>query len=642
MPTKKDKTLVEILDRLRNLDDRLLNLENKVDAVGRNQQAAIGSTPLYPAGNFAGTQVPSGIMHPAFAMPLMAYQLPDQYKYVSAVHRMLSWPAIQQLFLSVQPRLHNVDLSAIEREGVSHMIGIRKSNGHFIPGSASVVPTDQNPEFTSHLTWEYVQRVSKTYFDSINLQNPILDRQSFMGETLPNMFSQGFKSGIESTVCYLVFALGEVASTGSDGVPTHVYNGRASGVKGGTTDRPPGIELFNEARRRIGFHLTECSLENVQVFALSSAYYGSCFYPMDFWRMTASASLACQAMVTSNPTALSSPRADLVKRIFWYCSIMETTTHLELEFPLTGLERMESAVGLPDFSGPFSEDDILSNQQSHFQEHFASQIALRRLLIDFHGKLSQGTVSSGGQSPSFVTSPETSGQASPLLIQQMAGELEEWRGMLPPHIRWQEDTPGAFPDSNEDPYNLSVSLHTPTNTPVSPTMPNAQGVPGSPPLMFSTDLDSPPARYSYLLDVQVAMLRSKYYHAKYLIYRPFVYKALHYPDAITHDDAVGVAECLRASLKWPIAMSPTCKQKRLIPCLFFFTQNLFGILVLLHLSTQMPILRRIRNTLCGERFEIEANETVELYLDWLRDLKPIDVGTAWHWEVVKAIYGVDE
>lgn len=51
---------------------------------------------------------------------------------------------------------------------------------------------------------------------------------------------------------------------------------------------------------------------------------------------------------------------------------------------------MESVVGLPDFSGPYSDDDYLSNQESHFQEHFASQIVLRRLLVDFHGILSQG------------------------------------------------------------------------------------------------------------------------------------------------------------------------------------------------------------------------------------------------------------
>lgn len=64
--------------------------------------------------------------------------------------------------------------------------------------------------------------------------------------------------------------------------------------------------------------------------------------------------------------------------------------NLELGSPLTGLEKMENVVGLPDFSSPFSEEDYISNQKSYFQEHFASQIVLRRLLVDFHGILSQG------------------------------------------------------------------------------------------------------------------------------------------------------------------------------------------------------------------------------------------------------------
>ena len=63
--------------------------------------------------------------------------------------------------------------------------------------------------------------------------------------------------------------------------------------------------------------------------------------------------------------------------------------NLELGFPLTGLEKMENVVSLPDFSTCFSDDDYISNQETQYQEHFASQIALRRLLVEFHGTLSR-------------------------------------------------------------------------------------------------------------------------------------------------------------------------------------------------------------------------------------------------------------
>ncbi|KAK0660087.1 hypothetical protein QBC41DRAFT_43839 [Cercophora samala] len=657
IPTKKDKTLVEILERLKGLDDRLLGLEAKVDDLshrGSGGPPAQGF-PHLQASDFA-SQADTGMIDPALTAVSFNLQHDssrnttvgqDQYKYVSSVHQMLGWPAVQQLFASIQARLPNVNFSSLERDGVSHMLGVHRPESQGLP-SESTLRSERSSGVLSTLTWENVRMWSQAYFDTINLFYPILDRQSFMQETLPSLFRSGFSNSISSTIALLVFALGEVSLEGREGAPVHVYNGRASGVKGGSKSHPPGLALFNEARSRMGFDLTECSLENVQIFALASAYYGSCFYPMDFWRMTASASLAFQALITSNPGELSSPRADLIRRAFWHCSILETSLNLELGFPLTGLERMENTVGLPTFSGPFCEDDVISNQQSHFQEHFASQIVLRRLLVGFHHALSNSAPMSAqlGGVPTPFNSANNSPGLSQLAIQQLALQLEEWRGMLPPHLRWQEDCPGAFPNTTTDMF--SGSTHTPASTPISPSMSHTSQPPSlpsvstpSPPLMFTTDLDSPPVQYPYVLDIQVALLRSRYYYTKYLLHRPFLYKALHYPDSVTQDDALGAAECLKASLKWPVAMSPTCKHKRLVPCMFFFTQNFFGILVLLHLSTTVPLLRRIRSTLCGERFEMDARETVGLYLDWLKDLRPIDAGTAWHWEVVRVIYGLE-
>ncbi|KAL2024199.1 hypothetical protein VTK56DRAFT_9355 [Thermocarpiscus australiensis] len=660
-PTKKDKTLVEILDRIKNLEGKIDNLSHlatvstSTSAYSPPQPSTL-APPLAAAPGMLASSLPTPPF-PHFPEAASSTSGEDHYQYVASVHQMLKWPAIQQLLASVRAKIPTLDLSVLEREGTACMIGFRRSLSQRLPKESAGVAgqdsgidvhnsaRDQPRAITpSDLDWDTVQKLSKAYFDSFNLLYPVLDRQFFMSTTLPALFSDGSSQGVESTLAFLVLALGEASIASSDGLPVHVYNGRESGVRGGTKDKSAGWDLFNEARRRMGFILTECNLENVQVFALAGVYYLTCLYPMDFWRMTMSASIACQALVTSSPSILSSQQADLVRRVFWHCSIMETCLNFELGFPLTPLEKMESVVGLPDFSGPFSEDDYIINQESHFQEHFASQIVLRRLLVDFHGILSQSTTapSSHGPVQSPFTRPATGLGLNRLTIQQLALQLEQWRGMLPVHLRWHEDAPGAFPNSNPEVYN--ASLFTPATTPISPTMPTTQsGVATvTAPLMFTTDLDAPPPRYPYGFDIQVALLRSRYYFTKYLIHRPFVYKALHHPDVMVHDDAVGVAECLKASLKWPVAMSPTCKKKRLVPCLFFFTQNFFGILVLLHLTTTVPILRRIRNTLCGERFELDAGETVGLYLDWLRDLKEIGAAADWHWDVLRVLYGLDE
>jgi hypothetical protein len=61
--------------------------------------------------------------------------------------------------------------------------------------------------------------------------------------------------------------------------------------------------------------------------------------------------------------------------------------HLELDLPLTGIIALEDRVGLPSFNTPFCEADHRGNQASHFEAHFASQIALRRLCANLHNDI---------------------------------------------------------------------------------------------------------------------------------------------------------------------------------------------------------------------------------------------------------------
>ena len=194
---------------------------------------------------------------------------------------MLKWPAIQQLFASVQPKLPNIDLSTLGKEGSASMVALSRSRIQSLPtdtlspaGRDSSISmhdsvTGLTPTTISDLNWDTMQKLTKAYFDGINLLCPVLNRHSFMSDTLPKLFNRGFSQNAASTIAFLVFALGEVALAGFEGLPVHVYGGRASGIKGGTKERPPGLELFNEARRRMGFNLTECSLENVHIFQLA-------------------------------------------------------------------------------------------------------------------------------------------------------------------------------------------------------------------------------------------------------------------------------------------------------------------------------------------------------------------------------------
>jgi hypothetical protein len=110
--------------------------------------------------------------------------------------------------------------------------------------------------------------------------------------------------------------------------------------------------------------------------------------------------------------------------------------------------------------------------------------------------------------------------------------------MLPQHLQWAEDDPVAFPSPQPGMRSFNQSLD--------PSLSPHQVQSNVP--LFTTDLDSEPIQYPYVYDIQVALLRTRYYYAKYMVYRPFVYKALHFPEQMTQEDAEGVAECLRVGI----------------------------------------------------------------------------------------------
>ncbi|CAK7214614.1 hypothetical protein SCUCBS95973_002206 [Sporothrix curviconia] len=751
-PTKKDKTLGEILDRLKSV-------ENKIDRLGG-------------CGGLDDVLQPPSQTPPAGASTATATAttLPD-YRYSSGVYQMLGWPVIQQLLAPVAARRPQLYVKALASEhaaqsvvvglhhterlpsdvvsvvsgvvsgvpgvpgvpGIPNMSvpvsgmpasmpvpGIRQSRGDSnagmmaagshshshtpapgfyppTPVSVSVpLPLASFPAaspsmvsapapVSSVLSWDTLFRLSSAYFDSFNYIAPIVDRQTFLTTTLPAMLddkNQGSHqhqhhlpssdsdgdSESAAALVYLVAALGDVAMANAQGAPVL----GSLGVKGGTVSHPPGIALFNEARRRMGFAMSACSLESVQIHALAG-----------------------------KPAELSSPRADLIRQIFWYCLIVETHFNLELGLPLTGVDRFEDLVGLPSFSGPYSQDDYLANQASHFQEHFASQIVLCRLCVAFHASA-------------------TSSSSFPAAIRQMALQLKGWRGMLSPHLRWQEARPADFPntDSTADagidnmgpdiPADLdldldltaspdevmfdnssinapapaisgvlgvSSSMMFPTTarsttsssstgtTAVGSLSASTSSIPPQPSLsststtttstaavpsatMFSADLDAVPVAYPFALDLQVALLRSRYYYTKFLVYKPCLYKVLHAAhseDSVSEEDAAGAAACLQACLSWPVALSPTATHKRLIPCVFFYTQQFLGTLLILRLAAQLPVLQRITSTRCGgARFVHAARETASMCISWLRDLRGVDHAAAWAWALVQDLYHLEE
>lgn len=141
--------------------------------------------------------------------------------------------------------------------------------------------------------------------------------------------------------------------------------------------------------------------------------------------------------------------------------------------------------------------------------------------------------------------------------------------------------------------------------------------------------------FSAILDILTAQLRSRYYYARFMIYRPFIFKALHYSELMSPEDRQLAGRCLQSALLWPIAMS-TCKdRKRLVPVLFAWTQNFLGVLLILRMITVNDCMGQIA------RDYLDANEikdTVLLLLNWMRDMKQVDGIAEWSWNILAAMY----
>ncbi|KAB8302428.1 hypothetical protein EYC80_005842 [Monilinia laxa] len=637
VPTKKDKTMVEILDRVKNIEIKLEQLPHRV-AGGASESGLNQALP---------TQDPSFTEHSEFesdgtTFPISFSRSPEAstsrmntnaiYRHSTASHKILIWPAVQQLLLQAVPS--NIgDVKVLEKGSVflvrmqatrlplslnldlqdKPFVGMQSLASRVVGGSRITFPG---------FTRETMHQLATSYFDTFNFLYPFMDRQTFLSDTLTKVISEGFDGDMESVIALLIFALGDVAYEGARGNPVDIYRGRPSGIRGGSgPSRPPGLAFFNEAMKRIGCVFTECSLENVQMFSLTALYYQSCSRHMEFWRAMVSASSACNILITSDNIDWESPRGDLIKRAYWHCATMETTLHLDMDLPLTSMMNLEQRITLPLFQSTYCEDDFEGDQQSHWQAHNSSVLALRRICVHIQKGISemckQGANSASKNAFSLLSATG---------VRQLASQLTQWRGLLPSAIQWLEDNPASFPglqNTEQQAGNIDPNL----------TSQNPHSV------LFTTNLDEEPTRYPYAYDIQVAILRTRYYYAKYMAYRPFVYKVLHCPELITQEDAHNVAECLRSCLLWPILLSPPSRCKRLIPYLFTWSQIFLGILIIVHLSKHNTILKEICESLCGERYQREIGDTVELMLDWIRDLKDDEDPIAlWCWNMLRGIY----
>lgn len=133
-------------------------------------------------------------------------------------------------------------------------------------------------------------------------------------------------------------------------------------------------------------------------------------------------------------------------------------------------------------------------------------------------------------------------------------------------------------------------------------------------------------------------LRTRYYHAQFIIYRPYLWKALHHPEDVNSEDRMCCGMAIKTACRWPVALPPAVGKKRLVPHVFAWTQNFMSILLIFKLCSVNTLLQEIINE--GEvvsREEVES--TIKILMDWMNDVRQVDVIAEWAWGILAPLYG---
>jgi hypothetical protein len=89
--------------------------------------------------------------------------------------------------------------------------------------------------------------------------------------------------------------------------------------------------------------------------------------------------------------------------------------------------------------------------------------------------------------------------------------------------------------------------------------------------MSRTVYGAGPNKLDHNVDIVVAQLCTRFYHARLLIYHLFVYEALHMPERVTADDCTNCAFAIDAACLGTLPLSLRRDNKHFLPHLFSWT-----------------------------------------------------------------------
>lgn len=293
---RKDKTLTHILNTLTSLENRFDRLElqwkghqpplpvhyHSIDTHTHRQIMAMGlekenTASVGPPSVPGNEELKLATMNWTFSPVSLDTPSSMPYSHKIEARKLLAWPAVRTL---LQGDLLQIPTWDGENDGgekwltrISIECESSLPTGEFLDfDSVSSSPSQPWESGPIRLTKVVIEDLCEAFFHSFHAMYPILDRGHFYADTLPEACSSSFDDDDGcSTLVLLVLALGAVAQEGVSGKPIlEESTGRSTGIRGGSSQRPPGLAFWNEACRRLGGMISHYDINMLQSFILLS------------------------------------------------------------------------------------------------------------------------------------------------------------------------------------------------------------------------------------------------------------------------------------------------------------------------------------------------------------------------------------
>ncbi|KAF5022169.1 hypothetical protein F66182_5756 [Fusarium sp. NRRL 66182] len=510
--TRNEASLGMIVNMLRRIEGKI-DQGNTNDVTNRSDARILAATlrpfnPPSPANSSEVLGVPSFLQRRDTVVESPSSPRDSNPAISFSAHQVLFWPAIQAALpesVKLMCRMNGSDYSTR-----------LESTRPRLPHAASV---DMSSVWLSKLSVATLKQLSDVYFTTFNLANPILDQKTYFQRTLGVAIDGNFGICIESCIVLVVMALGLVGQralqqAGFDPSPA---SSPCELFAIGQDGELPGLDFFNEARKRFGFLVCEQDLQACQFYLLSGLFYAEALRPIDWWAMLSKAS-ACSAYFWNNVARERDEwMLDMQSRLFWITSMFEAVLTQELHLPPSNSLHLEEHIALPKF---ISAQDIASygsfrypGDDPFFHYHFLSQLAHRLILTRARNSL-------------FHSNPTADYPPEPV-EDELIRQLEQWRERLPPMLQFAPKSPLGQAESPSD-------------------------------------------------ALVTAWLHARYFVARYHIGRPLLHRALERPSSLTEGHLRKCRDTISAVLSWASIIQVTNSMRGCNPLKFFVCGQIFG------------------------------------------------------------------